>query len=67
MAQTYEDGLTPDVLEQIISAALKEQDIEGVVAALELLAVRDPDRAEAIYATIQVAIDAARRLAEMAF
>ena len=52
----HDDGFTPEVLERIIHAALKQRDFEGVVHALRILTVRDPHRASLIYDTIQVGL-----------
>jgi hypothetical protein len=42
--RTYDDGLTPDVLEEIIAAAIHERDFEGVKYALSLSATRSGPR-----------------------
>lgn len=59
--RTYDDGLTPDVLEKIIAAAIQKRDFEGVKHALTLLAVRDPKRAEEVHAVLMAGIAMGKR------
>lgn len=59
---TYTDGLTPDVLETIVHAALKAHDLKGVEAALMLMAVRDPYRCEQLRDTLLAALAVAEAL-----
>lgn len=50
------DEFTPEVLENIIHAALKAGDIEGVGHALRIMAVRDPHRAQQLIDTMKLGI-----------
>lgn len=50
----------PDVLEQVLHAALQAGDGRGAIAALRLLAVADPVRAELLLKAIQLALTLAR-------
>lgn len=46
----------PVVLEKIMRAALRDGDVKGVAAALTLLALADPQRAELLRDTLLVGI-----------
>lgn len=59
--RTYDDGLTPDVLEQIIHRCIAARDFEGVKHALTVLAVRDPERADEIHTVLKAGIIMGRR------
>jgi len=47
---------TADELEQIIANAIKAADFPAVIAAIKYLAIVDPDRAEAVLATIDLGL-----------
>jgi uridine phosphorylase len=47
---------TPDQLEQVFHAALKEGDARGVGAALRLMAVQDPGRAQRLADALDTAL-----------
>jgi hypothetical protein len=50
-------GLPPvAALEEVLKAALSSGDARGVTAALELIAVQDPDRASELHEAIQLGI-----------
>lgn len=58
---TYDDGLTPDVLEEIIHKAIAERDFPTVGAALKVLAGRDPKRAGEVYTVLKAGIIMGKR------
>jgi hypothetical protein len=51
----------PDTLERIFHAAVRDSDVEGVGAALRLLAVVDPRRAERLHGALRYALAERRR------
>lgn len=57
-------NLTPDELERLFQAALAAADMQGMGAALTVLAVRDPHRAERLRTSALVALGAAAYLQE---
>lgn len=60
MTKTYDDGLTPDVLVEIIAAALQERDFLTVRDALLVLTTRDPKAASEVKTVIDAAMIVAR-------
>lgn len=46
---------TPDQIEGAIAEAIRDRDFPAVVSLLKLLAVRAPDRAQAVLDTIEMA------------
>jgi hypothetical protein len=55
-AQEWAARLSAADVEAIFHAALREHDMLGVVAALELLAVKDPHRAQELLDLIEVGL-----------
>lgn len=51
--------LTPDVLVQMFHAALAAGDVRGVEAALKVLAVRDPHRAQELHDALELGLEIA--------
>lgn len=47
---------SPDNCERIFHAALAAGDMRGVVAALEVMAPQDPERADRLYKTVELAL-----------
>ncbi len=52
------DDVTADQLVTVVQTELKDRNMEGVEAALRLLAVKDPHRAEEVLTVIQLGIAA---------
>ena len=57
---------TADQLEDVFHAALKASDLDGVMAALEVMARVDPHRAGRLMEDLQTAVHLAKRLHEIA-
>jgi hypothetical protein len=55
--RAWADSLSPGDCELIVHAALRAGDVRAVVAAMRLLASKDPRRAEALLTVVQVALD----------
>lgn len=54
-------SLTPQRCEEIIAKAIELRDFESAVTMLKILAVKDPYRAEAVMATINLGLEIARQ------
>lgn len=57
---------TADQLEAVFHAALKESDLDGVMAALQVMTRVDPHRAGRLMDDLQTAVHLAKRLHEIA-
>lgn len=53
-------ALSPGDCELIVHGALRAGDMEAVVAAMHLLATKDPHRAQQLLDVVQVALDVAK-------
>jgi hypothetical protein len=53
---SFLDDVTAEQLVTIVQAELIDRDMEGVEAAMRLLALKDPHRAEEVLATLHVGL-----------